>query len=704
MKGVVIFDKSNDIAFLQADDELRIYLNGIAIARGLLEPSDAKKPLDRDVIMQVLSPFMTSQRFLSDVLKTAYHSIQTENGHLFVFMQFNEQIYIAINGDGMETEMFLTRKLSVLNRIIRFILGPLLDELKPESLVKRSERWNFIGQILSTWCRLHDSEQAFLVEAPERLHINPELNGKCVAFLEWAFTAIKSKEDGAIHSMLLINNKLLSLFSDTRAPAVDVSDQMMIIILVQSLLSSSSLNKSKYSSPLSRISQSSFNERTVLGENQIQSISSDDVPQGPFAKSGSSEGAIVGNDSKAADPQLQGDEGPEAVPSDEDIVSSVGESSLDLADNLLLLLFEKRVVFLRRGSTNSVPHLLHCVPVTVDITLVFVCQISRVEDSTALVRFLEILNLVMRVSWKDNIGSATAAAKTLDSSVKAILNIAQHYGNSEMVSGPVKMLADRWKEVNTPSLLVHLEEGETSGSLDQRVRFDLQQMYSQALNLFYRLFFVPRALTTDEEDSQTKQLQEIQMRLRASLGDYAKFLHAKSLNNLTLTSYLELYPGMIHFLYVDRATNQMTGTSFAVGSDRESNNVQSLIIKKNMWKLIELTHENLLQGCTSTLIRKGDYYYSYSLWFEDTTGKPLAVNVPFKTTQRFLLPGIIAHNFYKKLVSRCFGKNEHSVNCYELITVHTANMPKSLMHDQRQKLISRLVQASAASSSPLPLF
>jgi len=62
-------------------------------------------------------------------------------------------------------------------------------------------------------------------------------------------------------------------------------------------------------------------------------------------------------------------------------------------------------------------------------------------------------------------------------------------------------------------------------------------MYSQALNLFYRLFFVPRALTTDEEDSQTKQLQEIQMRLRASLGDYAKFLHAKSLNNLTLTSY-----------------------------------------------------------------------------------------------------------------------------------------------------------------------
>lgn len=48
----------------------------------------------------------------------------------------------------------------------------------------------------------------------------------------------------------------------------------------------------------------------------------------------------------------------------------------------------------------------------------------------ALVRFLEILNLVLHVSWKDSIGSATGVAKVLDSSVKAILNIAQHYGVS----------------------------------------------------------------------------------------------------------------------------------------------------------------------------------------------------------------------------------------------------------------------------------
>lgn len=39
---------------------------------------------------------------------------------------------------------------------------------------------------------------------------------------------------------------------------------------------------------------------------------------------------------------------------------------------------------------------------------------------------------------------------------------------------------------------------------------------------------------------------------------------------------------MIHFLYVDRTTNEMTGTSFAVGSDQESNKVQCLIIKKNV--------------------------------------------------------------------------------------------------------------------------
>ena len=52
-----------------------------------------------------------------------------------------------------------------------------------------------------------------------------------------------------------------------------------------------------------------------------------------------------------------------------------------------------------------------------------------------------------------------------------------------MVSGPVKMLADRWKEVNTPSLLVHLEEGETSGSLDQR------QVFASWSDFFFQIRF-----------------------------------------------------------------------------------------------------------------------------------------------------------------------------------------------------------------------
>lgn len=148
---------------------------------------------------------------------------------------------------------------------------------------------------------------------------------------------------------------------------------MMIIILVQSLFSKSSLKESTHSSSLSRMSQSSVNVEQVLGENQIQSTPSDEVSQGTFVKSGVNEGETAGKENKTAVHELQSQEGPKALPSDEDIVSSMDDSSLGLADHQLP--FEKRVVFLRRGSAYNVPYLLHCVPVTVDITLVFVCQV-----------------------------------------------------------------------------------------------------------------------------------------------------------------------------------------------------------------------------------------------------------------------------------------------------------------------------------------
>ena len=38
--------------------------------------------------------------------------------------QFSDECYIAVNGDGLETEQFLHHKLRVLHNILGFLLGP----------------------------------------------------------------------------------------------------------------------------------------------------------------------------------------------------------------------------------------------------------------------------------------------------------------------------------------------------------------------------------------------------------------------------------------------------------------------------------------------------------------------------------------------------------------------------------------------------
>lgn len=54
----------------------------------------------------------------------------------------------------------------------------------------------------------------FMQQAVERLQVNPDLNRRCIGFLENAFLAMKSVDEEAIHSMLFVNSKLLSLFSE----------------------------------------------------------------------------------------------------------------------------------------------------------------------------------------------------------------------------------------------------------------------------------------------------------------------------------------------------------------------------------------------------------------------------------------------------------------------------------------------------------
>ena len=128
--------------------------------------------------------------------------------------QSDDYIYLVLNGDGQESEEFLQRKLRFFQCLVRFHFGPNAERLKPESKESRKYLWESLSNILGTYCFLCCQQQGFLVEANEMIQVNQRVNVMGIRLLESVISkANKEGDPQAKHAMLLVNSKLLALYS-----------------------------------------------------------------------------------------------------------------------------------------------------------------------------------------------------------------------------------------------------------------------------------------------------------------------------------------------------------------------------------------------------------------------------------------------------------------------------------------------------------
>ncbi|WAR22163.1 hypothetical protein MAR_016137 [Mya arenaria] len=110
MKGFLVVDRLNDIHFIDTDKEFARHINTQAKEKGLI-------------------PW-----FLIDQAHTPCSSITCENDFIMVFKHFDEYLLVAINGDGTESEDFLTRKTLVFARLMGFLMGPVHEDRNASEL------------------------------------------------------------------------------------------------------------------------------------------------------------------------------------------------------------------------------------------------------------------------------------------------------------------------------------------------------------------------------------------------------------------------------------------------------------------------------------------------------------------------------------------------------------------------------------------
>ena len=141
-------------------------------------------------------------------------------------------MFIAVCGDGEESELFLRRKINFFHRMLLFCYGPCaVDHLRPPFAEKRKKSWENLNKWLLAWTTLCEQEQMYLVEALERLHVNHQLNSVSLNLLGDVLS--KSNKDTTMHALLLVNNKLLGLYSSERALELRSSDILLLIVLLK---------------------------------------------------------------------------------------------------------------------------------------------------------------------------------------------------------------------------------------------------------------------------------------------------------------------------------------------------------------------------------------------------------------------------------------------------------------------------------------
>ncbi|XP_069140032.1 BLOC-3 complex member HPS1-like [Argopecten irradians] len=789
MKGFLIINRINDILFTDCDKEFIQNVNNQAIEEGLLQPEDNNGTLDHNILMQLFSPLFMSQWFLIDHKRNPCLSITCENDYLFVFKQFDDLLLIVINGDQTESEEFLHRKVCAFVRLMEFLFGPATEELGHSKFTDRSDRWDFVRGVLSTYNQLVKEEQSFLVEAIERLQVNQTVNVKCMELLEAAINKIqKSGEKTTHHSLLIVNSKLLSLYSDRNSAELQAADILSIILLVQQMFPNDekledffafSYRKPDPANPMEEVKSPALArtnppsrdryESAVEGDDEDSVEDADDqyqsasdtptqknrkesfttAPGSPYPQV--SEMGEVFTTTTDDDTKLwQQGEHELPVPTSrgrsrtsEDVhtgmsswrnllgagrarsasmmdhVSSTSRSGDGSKSDSMKSLVEdtpppiltapqrtenesyvRQTVFLCTDTCAFSPHQLHCLQIYPGMVLVLVSQVPLGSHADKLCQLLLLLKDLLS-------GRRTRVHRTqgqeLFDMITSLLN--KLLPAMKRIKGNIAVIFNRirtgWDKPEFKNTLLEYLENTSYGEIPPSVERSLNLLLKGVKELFLYMYLLPRDIPVAILDA----VRFIHEKAKVKLRDYKDYLAVKAQRNITMTTYLDMFPGLVHFIYIDRKTNQVMAPSLNITTSEDGTSSDATqLLKEKIWKMIEWVQLKLKNGVTMVTTRDGDYHFSYFLWFEDCNGAQMPVQRQYQASLAQSPPGILSGNFYRNLTRESFPNVvPGSVNCYELMMMHIGLVHTQYIVNHCQKLTRMMWEISGDPYSPMSL-
>ncbi|RZB38900.1 Hermansky-Pudlak syndrome 1 protein -like [Asbolus verrucosus] len=166
--------------------------------------------------------------------------------------------------------------------------------------------------------------------------------------------------------------------------------------------------------------------------------------------------------------------------------------------------------------------------------------------------------------------------------------------------------------------------------------------------------------------------------------EVAKFVSDKLNSYNDFLKYLEEFPGLVHFLYIDRVSHRLTAPTLDFSAD-ETNK----LTKNKIWAMIKFSRNHLQEGNLSLMWKDTIFNYAYFLWFEDISGAPMKpVIFPTNSSKALPLPGLLGADFYQ---------------CYELFCVHLGLVTASCVLEHTRRLAATIWELRGLKAHPIDL-